>query len=284
MGVIPKGTRLGIHVEKVFMRKSFTLDGLRAILAFDNWPTVLFARLFDRGTGFVAYRKNGFDILIDHRGGDENGTRSCIASNMYRRYLPFFDLPRPARVLDLGANGGGFPLMLRIEGIQLARVVSVEMNPLTFLRLQLNLVTNLGAAAIAINAAACGMSTGPELSFKTSRGGTAEGIYTSSADSSGPHVLVQKRTLEALYDEHFENELLDICKVDIEGAEYDVFTSCPDGLICKIRYIVIEFHDPAQTPAFVERITDLGFTEILAEAGRSQDEFGDVRAFRGPAA
>lgn len=266
------------------MRKSFKYEGLRAILAFDNWPAVLFARLFDRGTGFVVYRKRGFDILIDHGGGDENGTRSCIATDMYRRYLPHFDLPRPARVLDLGANGGGFPLMLRIEGIKLARVVSVEMNPLTFLRLQLNLVTNLGAPAIAINAAVCGVSTAPGLSFKPSRGGASESIYTASTDSSSPHVFVRMTTLEALYDEHFKNELLDICKVDIEGAEYDVVTSCPDGLLCKIRYIVIEFHDPSRTPAFIARITDLGFTEVSVGTGHSQDDFGDVRAFRGPAA
>ena len=44
--------------------------GLRAILAFDNWPALLLVRLFDRKAGFVAYRKKGLDILIDHRGGD----------------------------------------------------------------------------------------------------------------------------------------------------------------------------------------------------------------------
>jgi tRNA1(Val) A37 N6-methylase TrmN6 len=55
---------------------------------------------------------------------------------MYREYLPFFTFSGPARVLDLGANGGGFPLMLRLAGIDLARVVSVEMDPMTFLRLQ----------------------------------------------------------------------------------------------------------------------------------------------------
>jgi len=54
--------------------------GLRAILAFDNWPALLLVRLFDRKAGFVAYRKKGLDILIDHRGGDENGIRQCIAS------------------------------------------------------------------------------------------------------------------------------------------------------------------------------------------------------------
>jgi hypothetical protein len=33
------------------------LKALQSILAFDNWPTVAFARLFDRKTGFVAYHK-----------------------------------------------------------------------------------------------------------------------------------------------------------------------------------------------------------------------------------
>ena len=266
------------------MRKGFSIAGLRAILAFDNWPTLVFARLFDRGTGFVAYRKNGFEMLIDHRGGDENGTRACIASDMYRRYLPFFDLRGPARVLDLGANGGGFPLMLGIEGIQVARIVCVEMNPLTFLRLQLNLSTNLGAAAVAINAAVCGMPTVTGLLLKPSRGSTSANIYAGRADSSEAHYSVPETSLETLYNEYFKDELVDICKVDIECAEYDVFAMSTDDLLRKIRYLVIEFHDPSRTPGFIERISALGFAEISVGPDQSQDNFGDVRAFRGPAA
>jgi len=260
------------------------IGGLRLILAFDNWPSVLFSRLFDRKSGFVVYRKNGLDIVIDHHGDDENGTRTCLATDMYLRYLPSFILAAPARVLDLGANGGGFPLMLKAAGIELARVVSVEMNPLTFLRLQLNLATNLGTAAIAINAAVCGMPQDTETLLKPSRGSSSNSMYADRADSSASHVSVRTTILQALYDQYFENELVDICKVDIESAEYDLFASSPDDLLRKIRYLVIELHDPSRTPQLIEKIAALGFVEITVQEARKTDAYGDVRAFRGPGA
>jgi FkbM family methyltransferase len=259
------------------------LEGLRIILNFENWPSVLMSRIFDRKTGFVIYRKNGLDILIDHRGDDENGTRTCIATDMYRKYLPFFILPGSARVLDLGANGGGFPLMLKIEGVDIARVVSVEMNPLTFTRLQLNLATNLGHTAIALNNAVCGMAENSEILLKPNRGGTNNSMFADRVDESTPHVAVRTTTLQALYDQYFKDEIVDICKIDIESAEYELIAASPDDLLRKMRYIVIELHDPPRTPALLEKLKRLGFTEI-AIPGLKPDEHGDVRAFRGPAA
>ena len=45
--------------------------GMRAVMAFDNWPVLLLGRLFYRKTGLVVYCKNHLEILVDHRGGDE---------------------------------------------------------------------------------------------------------------------------------------------------------------------------------------------------------------------
>jgi FkbM family methyltransferase len=259
------------------------LEGLRVILTFENWPSVLLARIFDRKTGFVVYRKKGLDILIDHHGDDENGTRTCIATDMYRKYLPFFMLPGSARVLDLGANGGGFPLMLKIEGIDIDRVVSVEMNPITFTRLQLNLATNLGQSAVALNNAVCGIAEESEILLKPNRGGTNNSMFADRVDESTPHVAVRTITLQALYDQYFKDEIVDICKIDIESAEYELIEGSPDDLLRKMRYIIIELHDPPRTPALLEKLTRLGFTEI-AVPGHQPEEHGDVRALRGPTA
>lgn len=258
--------------------------GLRAILAFDNWPALLLVRLFDRKAGFVAYRKKGLDILIDHRGGDENGIRQCIASHMYSNYLPSFVLRQAVRVIDLGANGGGFPLMLKIAGIEIARVVSVEMNPLTFLRLQLNLGTNLGDAAVAVNAAVCGSLPDTPILLKPSRGSTGQSMYDNGNGSTAPSVPVKATTLKALCDQYFGAELVDICKIDIEGAEYELFEFTPDEVLCKIRYLIVEFHDPPRTPPAVARLAALGFTEITIEEARRTGDRTEVRVFRGPAA
>jgi FkbM family methyltransferase len=262
--------------------------GLEAVFAFDNWPMLLAGRLFDRKTGFVAYRKKGFDILVDHRGGDQCGTRMCIATDMYSRYLPSFDVRGPVRVLDLGANGGGFPLMLRLAGVELARIVCVEMNPLTYRRLQVNLTTNLGPSAVAINAAVCG-TQGSEIPVTPSRGGTNEGLYQDRVDPSAPHVLVPTTTFQALYDQYFENEDVDICKIDIEGAEFDLFASSPDELVKKIRYLVIEIHyhfdqGPTKAKILTERLRALGFVDITIEEAHRTNFLAEVRAFAGPKA
>jgi len=242
---------------------------------------LLFARIFDRKTGLVTYRKNGNEILVDHHGGDENGTRHCIVGTMYSDYLSDFRLPNDVRVLDLGANGGGFPLMLKLAGINLTRVVSVEFNPLTFCRLQLNLATNLGSCAIAINAAATGRSENSEIHIVPSRGSTSQSIYASRTEPNRASVAVKTTTLQQLYDQYFTDHRIDICKIDIESAEYEFLEAAGDDLLRKIRYLIIELHDPARNPALLERLSSLGFTEIVAKNPDPGD--GDVHAFRGPA-
>lgn len=260
------------------------LAGLRAVLVFDNWPMLILGRLFDRKAGFVIYRKNGLEILIDHQGGDQTGTRQCIASDMYRRYLPSFSLRGPIRVLDLGANGGGFPLMLKIEGFELERAVCVEMNPLTYQRLLVNVITNLGSSAIAINGAVSGAAQNAEILLKPSRGSTSESMYANRTDASLPHVTVRTVTLQALYEQYFKGQLIDICKVDIEGAEYEALESSADEVLRRIRYLVIELHDPAKTPALLKRMGMLGFEQISAEKDHRTGAITEVRVFRGPAA
>src|SRR5262249_11392093 len=103
--------------------------GIRAIFMFDNWPVLLLERLFNRKAGLLIYRTKGMEILMDHLGGDCNGTRACLTTDMYSRYLPHLALHPPIRVLDLGANGGGFLLMLRAAKVEVAQAVCVEMNP-----------------------------------------------------------------------------------------------------------------------------------------------------------
>ena len=229
-----KGQRIALSIRT-------KLEGMRSVFYFDNWPLLVVQRVFDRKTGLVAYRKHDLEILVDHRGGDETGTRECIASDMYSRYLPSLELPESISVLDLGANGGGFPLMLRIHQIRLARVVCVEMNPLTAQRLAVNLSLNVGSAGIAVNRAICdGASHGPEIVMRASRGSTSESIFRDQADKGPESYSVRTTTLSALYSEYFENGLIDICKVDIEGAEYEVFRSTPDDLLLKFRYLLVE--------------------------------------------
>ena len=238
------------------------LQGFANLLAFDNWAALTFCRLFDRRTGCTVYRRQGLEILVDHLGGDENGTRQCIVSGMYRAFLPFLRISQPARVLDLGANGGGFPLMLKLEGIQLAQVVCVEMNPVTFSRLAFNLATNIGSIAIPINAAVTGGTSEAVVTLERNRGCTGERLDPVSHASG---VTVPISTITELYENQFQDgQFIDICKIDIEGAEYDALSDTPDRVVSQIGNLFIEFHDRERTPPIVERLRFLNFSEVAA--------------------
>lgn len=271
------------------MLNKHVFRGLKAVLVFDNWPMLVLGRLCDRKTGLVIYRKHGHDILIDHRGGDQCGTRMCIATDAYSRYLPLFHLSGPVRVLDLGANGGGFPLMLSIAGLQIGSAVCVEMNPLTYQRLKLNLMTNFGLSAIPLNAAVCSMPEDSEISFTLTRGGTGDNIYGNRCNDKESGISVRTTTLPALINQYFENEYVDVCKVDIEGAEFEMFESTPDDVMQRLRYLILEihyFHDSssAKAQALRERLAALGFSDITIDERNWEDSRGEVRAFAGPAA
>ena len=256
------------------------IAGLQDLLHFDNWPMLVLGRTFDRRTGLVTYRKGRYEILVDHHGGDENGTRACVVSDMYRRHLNSIGIRGPVRVLDLGANGGGFPLMLLLNGYDIAQAVCVEMNPLTSLRLRINLATNLGSRATAINAAVCGADAPPEISLEPSRGSTGLSMYKNQAAATETHLTVPTTNISALCDQYFPEAPIDICKIDIEAAEYEAIESTPDSVLSRIRSIMIEFHDASRTPSCLRRLQSAGFIDVTGDRDSHASATTEVRAFR----
>ncbi len=237
------------------------LQGLRQVWGFDNrWELIVHRMLF-RKTGMVTYRKGHLELIVDHQGGDENGTRECLATDMYTKILPEMKLTGGINVIDIGANGGGFPLMLSVEGLKIRKIAAVEMNPRTFARMQLNVVQNLDAIPVLINAAICGAPD--TLHLDLGRGSTGESVG-GPQDSSTRSYVIEGMTFDEIYWRAFDGEIVDLCKVDIEGAEYDVFAGDGCGALARCRYLIIEIHDvPAKNPEDVmRRIVMLGFAEL----------------------
>jgi FkbM family methyltransferase len=255
------------------------LAGFRALMKFDNWPMLVLARAFDRETGLVTYRKGAHEILIDHRGGDENGTRACLVTDMYLKHLSRIATNGAVRVLDLGANGGGFPLMLVLNGFNVEQAVCVEMNPHTCLRLLVNLATNLDGKATGLNAAICASYSDEGIQVERSRGSTSQSMYAQPNQARAAQVSVPTTTIARLLESYFPDTAVDICKIDIEGAEYDALMATPNAVLEKIRNVIIEFHDPIRTPVCVKRLEDAGFRETTGNETTQTGENTEVRVF-----
>lgn len=217
------------------------ITGLKQVWQFDNrWSLIFSKTLFPREPLHI-YRYKGLEFLTDHAAGDANGARDVLTSPMYRRFLPNMKLSDALNILDLGANNGGFPLLLQAEACKLKKVVSVELSPRTYPRLRFNLEHNLKCEVVVLNAALCGETRLIDVSLGD--GSPADSIYEHGSGSKGKKYQVKGLTLDEICAAHFGGEIIDLCKMDVEGAEFEVFGQPEHRSLERCRYLIMEIHE-----------------------------------------
>lgn len=228
------------------------------IFQFDNWFQILVSRLFFRASPAIFYRYKGLHVLIDHARGDQDGARSCLVPGLYDPALDEFDRDHPLRILDLGANTGGLSLALAARGFAFEKIVSVEFNPVTHSRLCYNLTSNIGPSCINILGAVSSSDRFEDVAFG-SRG------VSETLETPPDKVEFQSRTavytLDTLIEQHFPSGQIDLCKIDVEGSEYSMFTSPHHSSLDRCRNVIIEVHEPpaANLVSPLDVLTALGF-------------------------
>jgi len=157
-------------------------------------------------------------------------------------------------VVDLGANLGFFASEVASRfGCSL---YAVEASPDTFSRIQEE------ARVQKFNFAICGTSGYAALSISTNPEATSlkrlVGCdYTHSIE-------VPALTLDGFLKSHNVSRV-DLLKLDIEGAEIEVFDSCSDAFLRTIDQITVEFHEwlgvssAAEVENVIHRLKNLGF-------------------------
>ena len=206
-----------------------------------------------------VYRLRGIEFIADHARGDANGAREILSSPMYLRFLPKLDLNGPANVLDLGASNGGFPLLLAANGIKLKKVVSLELNPDTFIRLRFNLERNLNCEITVANAAVCGETR--MLDVPIGAGSVSDNIYGENTDSRAVVKTIPGLSYDEIVKTNFGGEIIDICKMDVEGAEFEILRSANHKKLLQCRYLLMEIHerDNRKASEILPIVAEMGF-------------------------
>jgi FkbM family methyltransferase len=244
------------------------IEGLREVWTFDNRLWLTFTKLLFPGEQLHVYRYKGLDFLTDHARGDGRGAREVIALPVYRRYFPIMKFDRPANVLDLGASNGGFPLLLQADGIPLKKVVSVEFNRNTFQRLQFNLIRNMTCEIVPLNAGLCGENK--TLHVAPGEGSVSDSIFNNRGNPESEFYDIPGVTLDHLYNTYFDGEIVDICKMDVETAEFDVIKHPEEyQMLTKCRYVIMEIHlgDGRQLEDILRPFEEMGFDRVDPRPG-----------------
>jgi FkbM family methyltransferase len=165
-------------------------------------------------------------------------------------------LSRESVVLDLGANLGEFSheLIRRYDCLCHA----VEPSPATFARIpEHDRLTKH-------NVAIC-QTAGPVDLHLTD---DIQAASTARLDGHSYHASVSVRGMRLTdFIADLATDRIDLCKMDIEGAEIGVLDSCADELLSRIGQVTIEFHEwapssgvrPEDVRRVMNRMRRLGF-------------------------
>ena len=196
--------------------------------------------------GFLIEYRQENDVIsesvIRFRNVSKKICRLDTKDPIFRNYEEFFTdriygtmtdcISRKGVAIDVGANVGLFTEFCLDAGF--AKVYSIEPNPLAaneFRKMHSD-NPNVIFEEIALT------GNGEDVSLSVDPGNTL--VSSIAKTISNNTVLVKSETLNSLIERVGE---IDLLKIDIEGAEYDLLEVTDIGLLAKANNIILEFHD-----------------------------------------
>lgn len=179
------------------------------------------------------------------------------------------------KVLDIGANIGVFSLWAQKKG---AVVTSYEPGISTYDCLK----RNCAGRAIATHHAAVVGEPRPggrvDLYVHDERS-TRNTLVGHEIGTGRP--LSEKVSVPAVPIADVMSEPVDLLKVDVEGAEFEVFEHATDEQLRRAERIVLEFHRSVGSPTvLLERLEACGFSAQILDGDSDNASFGVIGAQR----
>jgi FkbM family methyltransferase len=144
-------------------------------------------------------------------------------------------------ILDLGANLGIISILLS-KKFPHTKIYSFEASPINYQNLIKNIEDNNCTNIIPFNLAVWSTSDITiEIPTSPTNSGGSSIYYKPEFFEQYPISEVQTISLEDIFEQN-NIEVCKLLKIDVEGAEYEIFRSFPEEKLNNIKNIGIEFH------------------------------------------
>lgn len=141
-------------------------------------------------------------------------------------------------IIDIGANIGTYTVWSS-QKAKRGRVYAYEPDINNFVLLKRNIKEN-HCRNVEINRLAVSKKSGDITLFTQPESNNVN--HSLYSDGYGEEVMVPSTTLEEIISDH-DLKIVDVLKIDAEGAEYDILLNAKKKTLQKIQHIYLEYHD-----------------------------------------
>ena len=225
----------------------------------ENWPTAWGLRIFRKSAGVRLLRlRTGLQMVCRGNSRDWDVFHELFFAGGYGAALRFLaDQPDEPIVIDLGGNIGLFAL-LASQSHPMAKVFSYEPGPPNARFFEINRLLNPRLLdRIFLTQAAVGANSRTEDWYFDEMNPGGSGFFAGGNLKFSVPVQAFSQIIESL------GKPVDLVKIDIEGAEYELFLESPPQCWERVRAISLELHDDPKSrisrSSFLDLIRQLGF-------------------------
>jgi FkbM family methyltransferase len=218
---------------------------------YDHFVNQLYGKVNRADSVTEMVRINGVQYPLYVRSGTPDAVEivHSVIRETYGKYLPDGDVKF---VIDAGAYIGDTAAWY-LSKFPASRIVALEPNPDSFAMLEMNCAA-YGERARVINGALWFEDGELDLVFDPT---TPTGNSVAQHETLGTNRCAAF-SLNTILEQAGADEI-DILKVDIEGAELELFCENPDPWLSRTRYITMEIHSPEAYAAVLAATQRHGF-------------------------
>lgn len=211
-------------------KMSFRLIQMIVRLGVIKFTEIMIKNIFSKSTFFVRF--SGIPLHFRKNSSDLEVFRQIFVKREYQNCNLNGDLPKI--IVDAGCNNG-FSMAYFKSKFPDATIIGVEPEKYNYLMAQKNTAS---FRSIFLENKALWYETSTVQLHDAGRGDYAFSIVRHGEVRS----TVDTITVDEIINKYHLNQI-DILKIDIEGAEKDIFRSGDNGWLSKVRCIIIELHD-----------------------------------------